>query len=334
MAEGSRKQDWVSKLALAAVFVSLVAGGAALIVSVILWASGTIPMSPGLLAIQVLAMLSGALWLLVAYGVVVVIVRAGGTQEAMAARIDRVEALLESQDEDLRKLIDLATLSNRAKGLLYRDRELDAFREALHADLMKQDYNSAQRLIESIEEQGYVDEAARLGREIADARSSTNEEKVEGAIARIEQIISRHDWDRAHREASRLVEAYPDNAKVQELPRRIERARNTRKRELLQQYGEAVRKNAVDEGISLLKKLDSYLTPQEAAALRDSARGVFRAKLHNLGVQFAISVTDHRWSEAVTTGEQIMRDFPNTRMAQEVREKIDTLRNRAAGASS
>jgi polyhydroxyalkanoate synthesis regulator phasin len=334
MAKGPQKTDWVSKLALAAVFVSLVAGGAALIVSVVLWASGTIPMSPALLALQVLAMLSGGLWLLVAYGVVVVIVQAGRSQEALSARVDRVESLLESQDEDLRKLIDLSTLSNRAKGLLYRDRELDAFREALHAELMKQDYDSAQHLLDALEEHGYVDEAKRLSQEIAEARSSTNEEKVDAAIARIEQIMSRHDWDRAHREVSRLVEAYPDNARIQELPRRIERARNVRKRELLQQYGEAVRKNAVDEGISLLKKLDSYLTPQEAAALRDSARGVFRAKLHNLGVQFAISVTDQRWSEAVTTGEQIMRDFPNTRMAQEVREKIDTLRNRAADASS
>ena len=53
----------------------------------------------------------------------------------------------------------------------------------------------------------------------------------------------------------------------------------------------------------------------------ESARGVFRAKLHNLGVQFAIRVTDQNWSEALVIGEQIMDEYPNTRMAQEVQEK-------------
>ena len=106
-------------------------------------------------------------------------------------------------------------------------------------------------------------------------------------------------------------------------------ARTGHKRSLLQAYGEAVRKNDVDKSIELLRELDRYLTPQEAAALEESVRGVFKAKLHNLGVQFAISVTDQQWADAVATGEEIIREFPNTRMAQEVREKMGLLRSRA-----
>jgi hypothetical protein len=97
----------------------------------------------------------------------------------------------------------------------------------------------------------------------------------------------------------------------------------------LKQYDEAVKRNDVDYSIQLLKELDMYLPPQEAAALEESARGVFRAKLHNLGVQFAINVTDKQWAKAVATGEEIMMEFPNTRMAQEVREKMDLLRSRS-----
>ena len=56
---------------------------------------------------------------------------------------------------------------------------------------------------------------------------------------------------------------------------------------------------------------------------------MFRAKLHQLGVQFAIRVTEENWPEAITVGETIIAEFPNTRMAQEVREKVDMLRARA-----
>ena len=110
----------------------------------------------------------------------------------------------------------------------------------------------------------------------------------------------------------------------------LQQAQAKHKGELLQAYGEAVRKKDVDRSIELLKRLDQYLTPQEAAALEESARGVFRAKLHNLGVQFAICVTDQRWDEAIASGEEIIREYPNSRMCHEVRQKMPQLQTRAA----
>ena len=139
-----------------------------------------------------------------------------------------------------------------------------------------------------------------------------------------------HDWAKALRGAQKLQSLFPDNPKVADLPQRVEVERTKRKRQLLSDYDEAVRKNDVDAGIDLLKKLDRHLTPQEAAALEESARGVFKAKLHNLGVQFAICVSDERWAEAVATGEEIMRSFPNSRMSHEVRQKMAQLRTHAA----
>jgi outer membrane protein assembly factor BamD (BamD/ComL family) len=60
-------------------------------------------------------------------------------------------------------------------------------------------------------------------------------------------------------------------------------------------------------------------------------RLVFKEKLNNLGKQFSNAVQDHKWREAIDVGDTIVRDFPNTRIAQEVREKMDLLRQRAAG---
>jgi hypothetical protein len=56
---------------------------------------------------------------------------------------------------------------------------------------------------------------------------------------------------------------------------------------------------------------------------------VFKEKLANLGKQFSTAVQDHRWIEAIRVGETVMREFPNSRIAQEVRENMDSLRQRA-----
>jgi len=78
--------------------------------------------------------------------------------------------------------------------------------------------------------------------------------------------------------------------------------------------------------LEILRELDQYLTPNEGLALQEGARDVFRTKLHNLGVQFSLAVSGKQWAKALETGMEIIRDFPNSRMAEEIREKIDALK--------
>jgi hypothetical protein len=61
-------------------------------------------------------------------------------------------------------------------------------------------------------------------------------------------------------------------------------------------------------------------------ALQEAARDVFRTKLHNLGVQFAIAVTEKQWAGALEVGQQIVNDFPNSKMSEEIRGKLDVLK--------
>jgi hypothetical protein len=56
---------------------------------------------------------------------------------------------------------------------------------------------------------------------------------------------------------------------------------------------------------------------------------VFKARLLNLGVQFSLAVQESRWRDALEVGLLLRQEFPNSRMAQEVHEKIETLRVRA-----
>jgi len=122
---------------------------------------------------------------------------------------------------------------------------------------------------------------------------------------------------------------YPDEPTIRNLPTEIESRRQNHKRQLVESWHEAVARHDVDGSIEILKQLDTYLTPKEAEGLQETARGIFREKLNSLGKQFAVSVQEHRWHDALGVGDQIVRDFPNTRIAQEVREKMDVLRKRA-----
>ena len=69
--------------------------------------------------------------------------------------------------------------------------------------------------------------------------------------------------------------------------------------------------------------------PRFAEQFREVARGVIGKARDNLGVRFKLLVQDKSWGEALVVGEQIIENFPNSRMAGEVREMLDTLRERS-----
>ena len=90
-------------------------------------------------------------------------------------------------------------------------------------------------------------------------------------------------------------------------------------------WDDAVKRQETDRSLDILRELDFYLTPNEGFALQEAARDVFRTKLHNLGVQFAIAVTEKRWVNALEIGEHIINDFPNSKMCEEIRGKLGIL---------
>ncbi|MBN1554626.1 MAG: hypothetical protein JXA11_07765 [Phycisphaerae bacterium] len=248
------------------------------------------------------------------------------------AHLERIESLLQQQLKSVRELVGMAGLSDQAKSLIFYEREVDALRESVNALLMKQDYVGAEAMISRVESRlGLTEVAETLRSEITHTRDSTSDDKVLEAVNRVRDILNDRQWSRAKRDAERLLALFPNHRVVSELPGEIRQAWNAYKRQLLKQYGEAVRVNDVERSIELLKELDKYLTPQEGAALAESARDVFKKKLHNLGVQFAIAVADQNWAFAVATGEEIVNEYPNSRMAREVREKLDLLRDYVTG---
>ena len=123
-----------------------------------------------------------------------------------------------------------------------------------------------------------------------------------------------YDWEKFYteREAAQVEE----EEKIEEEHKKL----------LLSTWDEAVKRQTTDRSLEILRELDLYLTPNEGLALQEAARDVFRNKLHNLGVQFSLAVSGKQWGKAIETGLQIIHDFPNSKMAEEIRGKMNILK--------
>lgn len=231
----------------------------------------------------------------------------------------------------LRRIADQLLLSDRAKAVAYRANEREALRKAIQEDLAKNDYGAALVLADQMDNVfGYKDEAERVRGEINAVQDSALRNRIDNARQSIDNLCSAEQWAAADREAEALFREFPQLPEVQSLNGEITQRKLRQKDNLIQQYQDSVAKHDTDGSIVLLRRLDIYLTPSEAENLQDSARGVFKDKLLALRQQFTDCVAKHRWREAIDVGEQIVADFPNTQMAHEVRDRMETLHQKAA----
>ncbi len=260
----------------------------------------------------------------------------------------KIESTLNRQLSELRDLQDSVTkqlaqveavaentrISDAAKSLARRDEELEALRAAIRSDIRSERWEAALSLIDEMEHRfGYKDEADRIREELDDARSDHIQSRLTEAIEMIESHFDSYEWDRAQTEIDRLTRLFGDEPRVKRLPERMRLLREQHKESLRRAWGDAVRRSDTDHAIDILRELDQYMSSEEAQNLRNSARDVFKEKLLQLGVQFRFAVNERRWSDALSTGLELVRDFPNARMAHEVREALDTLRERARQTS-
>ena len=226
-------------------------------------------------------------------------------------------------------------ISDRAKQIAFRQKDRDAFRRAIGEDLATQDYDAAAALVEEMERYfGPRGEVERVKQEVFGRRDESVKRQIDGAMALVERHIEAEQWHAAFKEAERLREVFPDQVRVETLPEDIEQRRQAFKRTLLARWAEHVKAKHVDDAIHVLRKLDNYLTPVEAAALEEDARMIFKEKLGMLRSDFSAAVQSHNWREAKKLAEVVISDYPNTQMAREVREMMPTLDERLRAPGS
>ena len=232
----------------------------------------------------------------------------------------------------LRSINDRLLVSDSARRITYRQEERRALHGAIREDIDAGHYDTAMMLATRMShEYGYREEAEAFRDEILAARAAETHEKISQAISNLDQILARYEWENAAKEAARVQRLFPDSPLVKSLSAKVVQAREQRKRDLEREFLRAAGRDDVDHALKLIKELDKYLTPEEAEPFRETARGVIGKQRDNLGVQFKLAIQDKDWVQAVRVGEQIIREFPNSKMADEVRDMLDLLRERAAG---
>lgn len=238
--------------------------------------------------------------------------------------------ILSRQHSLLSQLAQAARLSDNAKEIVFRDTEQIELAEAILSKLHQHDFDSSFAMINALaQDPKYADMASRLKLTADKYRSATEEGRINQIIAHIESLFDQKLWIQASAQIENLIKTFPHSEKAKTMPARLRERKDRQKRELLADWDLAVREKNTDRSLEILKELDLYLTPNEALALRESASSVFRTKLHNLGVAFSFAVTEQDWKKAHETGRQIVQDFPNSRMAAEIRGKMDILAERA-----
>jgi len=234
--------------------------------------------------------------------------------------------------ELLQTLDDHMLISDTAKRITHRERDRAALREAIRSDINKGDHEAALVLVTEMSQvYGYRHEAEEFRDQILAARRAEIDQQVTDGIAALDQVIAKREWDRALADADKLGRLFPDSSRVKGLDKHVKEAREQHKHSLERKFLQAAGRDDIETAIDTLKELDKYLTESEAEPFRETARGVIGKKRDNLGVQFKLAVSDKEWTQAVRVGEQLIRDFPNSKMADEVRSRLDLLRERAAG---
>jgi hypothetical protein len=175
---------------------------------------------------------------------------------------------------------------------------------------------------------GFKQEADEFRRDIIFKRNELQRRQMAEMLAPVDRHIKAEAWGTALQEAQQIMEKFPDDPQARRLPEEIESRRQLRKQQLRESWQDSIDRHDVDGSIEILKRLDLYLTPAEADSMQEIARNVFKEKREALRIRFAQAVKEQRIADAIRLGEEIMNDFPNTRMAQEVREMMDALRQR------
>ncbi len=246
-----------------------------------------------------------------------------------STRLERIIDALEKNRSVLTQINQSTRLSETAKAIAFRDADRQSLREVVLDKLQQQDFDTACEIIDEIAHRaGYKELAEQLQAEADKYCDATDVERVNQVVAHVEKLFEDCQWAKASAEVEKLIKAYPDSEKAKAMRQQLLDKKEERKKILLNAWDDAVKRRATDRSLEILKDLDQYLTPNEALALQEAARDVFKNKLHNLGVQFSLAVSGKQWAKAVEIGRRIIRDFPNSRMSGEIREKMNILKQK------
>tara|TARA_X000001036_G_scaffold122045_1_gene115584 strand:- start:10392 stop:11318 length:927 start_codon:yes stop_codon:yes gene_type:complete len=226
-------------------------------------------------------------------------------------------------------ILEAVQMSENAKRVLFRDRELSVLRSTVQADIAKGEFHSSLVLCDQMATVfGAVEEAEGLRAKVQSIIHEHHDARIRDEIEKLQVLLGQHKWVDAYQYAAKLRRLFPDSPRLHSVEQHIADARIQYRHELEAKFLQAAEMENVERSMKLLRELDGYLTPDEARRFRDTATEVITKYRDSLGARFKMAVSDHRWHEAIEFGEVIMHQFPNTKMAEEVKTMLETIRVR------
>src|SRR5690606_11575481 len=142
-------------------------------------------------------------------------------------------------------------------------------------DIADEDWDAAMVLVKELAERfGYRADAEEFRNRVERARAQTLDRHVMDALAVLDEHIRLRRWPEAYAEAARITRLYPESHRVDGLRERVDDARSRYRKDLERRFLLAAEREQIDDAMTLLKELDLYLTPSEAAPFQEVARGV------------------------------------------------------------
>ncbi|MFA5292518.1 MAG: hypothetical protein WC496_05725 [Phycisphaerae bacterium] len=297
-----------------------------MIVTVIVWVlADAMPVFKG--SFMMLILFAAAVGM---FGIILLLYEAVKILTIQQQQLEQISDALTASRSLFEQISKGVMLSEAAKTIAYRDMDNQYLRASVMEKLHQQDFRATYAMIEDIARRSEYKELAEELKTAADNyRDATEQERINQIVSYIERLFEQFQWTTASIQIESLIKKYPDSGKAEPLQQKLVEKKEQRKRQLLAAWDEAVKREDTDRSLMVLKELDVYLTPSEGLALQEAATEVFKNKLHNLGVQFALAVSDKQWADALITGQDIIRGFPNSKMADEIRGKLSTLRELA-----
>jgi tetratricopeptide (TPR) repeat protein len=274
--------------------------------------------------------LAGGLLLMVAS--IIILAKTIKLSSLLEDNLDKLDKITAAQEKDratLEQITQSLHLSETAKAVINRDADAAAIRQAVLDKLQVKDPQAASKLIDALDAAGQHKElVGQLRTEVENFLVAGDREKENRLIANIDSLFNEYQWAKAAAQIENFIKTFPNSPQAGQLRQKLLDKKEERKKTLLTLWDDAVKRQATERSLEILRELDMYLTPNEGLALQEAARDVFRTKLHNIGVRFSIAVSGKQWQKALDAGQEIIREFPNSRMAQEIRERIDVLKER------
>ncbi|MBN1973891.1 MAG: hypothetical protein JW787_09660 [Sedimentisphaerales bacterium] len=244
-----------------------------------------------------------------------------------SAKLEELTKALEEIHAGLAQINKSTRISDTVKSIAFKDADRQSLREVVFEKLQAKDFSAAKEIIEEIARHPEYEELAEdLMSEAEKYQNATEQERLNQVTAHIEKLIDDAQWKRASAQIEGLIKAHPYSDQAKNMRLVLYERKQERKKILLAAWDDAVTNQETDRSLEILKELDSYLSPNEASAFQEAASDIFRTKLHSLGMQFSIAVTERRWADALDIGQKIIKDFPNSKMCQEIYTKLDVLK--------